>query len=376
MGTWVRRTVKGAAAIAVHYSGLRHALAAIRRRQSGGRRVMIVSYHRVVADFTGELQRSIPGLLISQETFRRHLEEASAAGYELTTLDHALDVLAGRRAAKRDLFVVTFDDGYRDVCRYAAPVLRQMGVPATIYLPTGLIGTDGRFQHDRLFHLLRQMVQTGARPIYEAMPPAAAVLLEPIFQRRRSMSAALDDFIAEHPLETLEAVIQSLTQQVGARDAVPEQGEVMGWDEVRALAADGFEIGAHTVHHAVLTLLPPERVDWEIGESKRVIEAAIGRPVRHFAYCNGWYSDVVIEALRRHGFRSAVTTEDLPNVIGSDPFTLKRKVLWENFSVGMLGDYSSALTVCHIDDVFGVVGITQPVIGRRSHAARGALPTQ
>ncbi len=63
-----------------------------------------------------------------------------------------------------------------------------------------------------------------------------------------------------------------------------------------------------------------------------------------FAYCNGWYSDEVIRVLAAHGFRSAVTTEDLPNRIGGDPFTLKRKVLWENFSIGMLGDYSTTLT--------------------------------
>ncbi len=51
-----------------------------------------------------------------------------------------------------------------------------------------------------------------------------------------------------------------------------------------------------------------------------------------------------------------MTTEDLPNRMGGDPFTLKRKVLWENFSIGMLGDYSSALTGCQLDDCFGDAG--------------------
>jgi hypothetical protein len=70
----VRRAAKSATAGVIHYSGLRKAMVSFRRYQSGGRRILIVSYHRVVSDFTGELQRSIPGLLISQETFRRHLE--------------------------------------------------------------------------------------------------------------------------------------------------------------------------------------------------------------------------------------------------------------------------------------------------------------
>src|SRR5207253_1955138 len=103
-----------------------------RRAKSGGRRILIVSYHRVVSDFTGELQRSIPGLLISQETFRRHLREAAAAGYEFSSLGDAVDVMSGRRVARKDVCVVTFDDGYRDVYRYAYPLLKQLGIPAII----------------------------------------------------------------------------------------------------------------------------------------------------------------------------------------------------------------------------------------------------
>jgi hypothetical protein len=82
--------------------------------------------------------------------------------------------------------------------------------------------------------------------------------------------------------------------------------------------------------------------------------------VRDFAYCNGWYSDEVIAALVRNGFRSAVTTEDMPNLIGGDPFTLKRKVLWENFSLGVTGEYSPSLTVCQLDDCFGMLGMRSP----------------
>src|SRR5262245_55689337 len=98
-----RRLVKGAAANALHYTGLRAALRAVRRRRAGGRRVAIVAYHRVVVDFERELQRSIPGLLISLGTFRRQLEAAHAAGYDFASLSDALEVLSGRRRARRDL---------------------------------------------------------------------------------------------------------------------------------------------------------------------------------------------------------------------------------------------------------------------------------
>jgi peptidoglycan/xylan/chitin deacetylase (PgdA/CDA1 family) len=115
----------------------------------------------------------------------------------------------------------------------------------------------------------------------------------------------------------------------------------------------------------VLTLEDAATVEHEIGESKRRLEEELGKPVVDFAYCNGWYSDQIIATLRKLGFRSAVTTEDLPNRIGDTPFALKRKVLWENFSLGLGGDYSASLTGCHVDDVFGVLGVNNVVRGKR-----------
>jgi peptidoglycan/xylan/chitin deacetylase (PgdA/CDA1 family) len=358
--------VKSAAAGVLHYSGLRKALATYQRAQAGGRRILIVSYHRVVSDFTGELQRSIPGLLISQETFRRHLEEAAAADYEFASIGDAVDVMSGRRAAKRDLCVVTFDDGYRDVYRYAYPVMKQMGVPAITYLPTAFIGTDKRFNHDRLFHLVRRAQERRFRPYFGSMPAPAIDLLKPILSGQKTASAALDDFIGEHSAGVLTQVIDALEKQLGGgRDLTPEQGDLMDWDEVRRMSKDGFDFGAHTLGHTVLTLEPREVIEREIVESKRTVERELGKPCVDFAYCNGWYSDEVIRVLAANGFRSGVTTEDFPNRIGGDPFTLKRKVLWENFSIGMLGDYSSTLTACQLDDCFGVLRVNHPVPGKR-----------
>lgn len=373
MGTeqLVRRVAKSLAASACHYSGLRKALRAVRRAQSGGRRISIVSYHRVVEDFTGELQRSIPGLLISRETFRRHLEEAHAAGFEFASMGDAVDVMAGRRTAKKDLFVVTFDDGYRDVYRHAFPILREMGIPAIDYLPTDFIGTERRFNHDRLFHLIRVAQERHFRPVYETLPAAAAVLLEPIFNARQTASAALDDFIGVYPSRVLTEVIDALEAQLGQGEPLlPEQGDLMSWDEVREMSRAGIDFGAHTLGHTVLTLEDPESAEREILESKRRLEQELGKPVVDFAYCNGWYSDEVVGLLARNGFRSAVTTEDLLNRIGGDPFTLKRKVLWENFSTGVGGDYSSTLTACQIDDVFGLLGMNHPVLGKRTQRVR------
>ena len=103
----------------------------------------------------------------------------------------------------------------------------------------------------------------------------------------------------------------------------------------------------------------------ELAECKKQLEAGLKSKVVHFAYCNGWYSPGLAQALQRLGFQSAVTTEDLPNLPGVDPFALKRKVLWENSSAGLFGTYSRALAACQMDDVFGTLSLQTPVLGAR-----------
>jgi hypothetical protein len=126
------------------------------------------------------------------------------------------------------------------------------------------------------------------------------------------------------------------------------------------------------MEHLVLTLETPECIEREISESKDVIERKLNRRVEHFAYVNGWYSEAIIERLVAHGFRSGLTTEDLPNQIGGNPFALKRKVLGENVSLGPSGQYSAALTACSFDDVFNVIGARRPVLGKRPNSSATA----
>src|SRR5882762_76371 len=97
-----RRVGKGAAALALHYSGARELLSAVQRRAVGGRRVLILSYHRVVKDFAAEENRSLSSLNIAQETFRRHLEVLQDS-HDIVSLEDALSVLDGSRAAARDV---------------------------------------------------------------------------------------------------------------------------------------------------------------------------------------------------------------------------------------------------------------------------------
>ena len=106
----------------------------------------------------------------------------------------------------------------------------------------------------------------------------------------------------------------------------------------------------------------------EIEGCRDEIARRLGEPPRHFAYPNGYYTPRVRAAVAAAGFASAVTTEDVENRRGGDPFTLKRKTIWENSTLGATR-YSEALAACNLDGVFGALGWRRAATGERPDRA-------
>jgi peptidoglycan/xylan/chitin deacetylase (PgdA/CDA1 family) len=102
--------------------------AAARRTTEPGLFVLI--YHRVGAGQGQEMDLPLG-------TFRRQMEWLSANA-EVVPLAAGLDRLAAG-PFERDRVAVTFDDGYGDVYTRAWPVLRDLALPATVFLATGFM---------------------------------------------------------------------------------------------------------------------------------------------------------------------------------------------------------------------------------------------
>jgi peptidoglycan/xylan/chitin deacetylase (PgdA/CDA1 family) len=86
---------------------------------------------------------------------------------------------------------------------------------------------------------------------------------------------------------------------------------MMTVEELRELAASGFEIGAHTVTHPDLSRLGFDECLREMRESRDELERALGVKVRTFAYPSCHYNQAAIEAARAAGFVAAVTCQGL-----------------------------------------------------------------
>jgi peptidoglycan/xylan/chitin deacetylase (PgdA/CDA1 family) len=94
--------------------------------------------------------------------------------------------------------------------------------------------------------------------------------------------------------------------------------------QLRELESLGFVIGSHTHSHARLTEIGDAAVTQELSTSKRELEDALGKAVRHFAYPYGLHDDNVRAAVARAGYDSGCSTLSGFNRPGEDNFRLRR----------------------------------------------------
>jgi len=361
---WIlRRAAKAAISGALTAVGIHHAVELVRRRQAGGSRVLILSYHRVTPAFQASARESLPSLLVSARALRRQLEHVGRSR-ELVSLETARRILAEpARRGVRDVAAVTFDDGYAEMVEHALPVLRALRVPATVFVATGYLGTSRRLPHDRLYATLCELEARGIPFERSQLPPDLQVLLSACAEA--GPASTLDRLIARLSHDRLTALADALERRL-ARDArdLPPGTRLATWEDVRALDAAGVDVGGHTVNHAVLANLPLAEARREVEGCRDAIAAHLGRPPRHFAYPNGYHTPGVRNLVRTAGFQAAVTIEDEENRHGGDPFELKRKVLWENTTLGAVG-WSSSVATCNLAGVFSALGLSRPVPGAR-----------
>jgi len=117
---------------------------------------------------------------------------------------------------------------------------------------------------------------------------------------------------------------------------LPKQPGWMNWDQVRALAAAGFEIGNHTDTHVNMGTADADTVRAELAVSRGKLAAELGAPATLFAYPFGGREHITPrsrELVREAGFVCCASCHGGLNAgAAPDPFQLNRIGIAEWFS--------------------------------------------
>jgi peptidoglycan/xylan/chitin deacetylase (PgdA/CDA1 family) len=284
------------------------------------RNLQILTYHRVNDE--GDIY--FPATRVG--VFDRQMRYLSK-NFNVLPLEEAVERMANSNLGENAV-IVTLDDGYRDNFMNAFPILKKYGLPATIFLASGVIGNGGLLWHDRVFSAFR----STRTPVMEDPAGSGKVYsLHNPEERIVALRATLR-WLRTLPETGRQAAIFALEEALETGDQGAEEAIMLRWEEIRLMQSHRVTFGSHTQTHPILSTLPEQTAREEICHSKEIIERKIGVPVKAFAYPHGTENDfdeTSIGILKDAGFTCAVTTMFGTNASGDDLFRLKRGNPWE-----------------------------------------------
>lgn len=300
-----------------------------RPKQAGvGARYEILLYHGVHADDLDAGARNRSGKHISRARFATEMEYLKRSR-PIVSMRQIAAAHRGEIEIPEGAVAVTFDDGFLNNYTEAFPVLKEHGVPATIYVATGYIGTGRRMWSDRLEDAFLRTVERrmsiavrGERfdaGLATTDDRVAAFLA--VKQRCKMVADELKN-------EIVDAVCETLAVE-------PEPCELYDfcdWDDVRDMAFSGLvDIGAHTVDHVSLAKCTSANAAAQIRWSLAAVSDALADECDLFAYPEGQahdFNELTIACLMAHGIDHTPSAMAGTNQVGvTDPFALYRTMV-------------------------------------------------
>jgi peptidoglycan/xylan/chitin deacetylase (PgdA/CDA1 family) len=334
----IRHIVRNAIAHVLYYSGILPVLARVRFNN----RVLVLMYHRVLAKKDDGRVIARDGMAVSSEVFEMQMRYI-AEHFDVMSLNEFVGCIEKNKGFGRNRCLVTFDDGWEDNYRKAYPVLKRIGIPATVFLATDFMGRKDPFWQERTVELLsrlRDAVEKDAERRTGILRECLDRKVERILTCDRKalkeeVAAYVHAMKGKNPDEIKE-IIGRFDDLVAASGAgISRESHFMSWDEIRDMATNGISFASHGKSHVILTRLPRPEVEREARESRTTIQELLGLPVTAFSFPNGDYSEDVIDIVRNCGYKVAFSTQEGTHAASDDPYRIKRYNIHEDMTANI-----------------------------------------
>lgn len=221
--------------------------------------------------------------------------------------------------------IITFDDGYEDNCTYAYPILKKLNIPFVIYVSAGMVNDNTPIWN---YPLIIERIVKKNDELYIAGQKYVCQTQE----QKNETFLMLKSLLFSLPYAHLQDNFKQLFTEYLFDDVFPIN--TLTWSQIEDISKDSLcTIGSHTMSHCRLTITDIASLQYELGESKNLLEQHIGKPVNHLSYPYGWKTDVSAEAIafiQKVGYKTALRSFGGPvRMQDRDLFNIKRIMIHE-----------------------------------------------
>lgn len=242
--------------------------------------IRIITYHRVLDTVAEEGFPFDENLVSATEADFIWQMKYIKQHYHPITLRDFHQHLAGGTKLPVNSIIITFDDGFSDNYEIVFPVLKSMGIPATFFITVGQIGEADSLWFDKVVYLLKKAVPGN------------------YYLQSLDLAIDIDGETKNNTIQDLLKILKktdntkrlALINELESRFAhafykyEKQLSATMTWEQIIEMADHGMEIASHTMTHPILSRLSHKELEWELSESKRIIEEKTGHPCESISY--------------------------------------------------------------------------------------------
>lgn len=292
-------------------------------------KLRILCYHGF--SLTDE-SRFRPQVFIEPATFRNRLRYLSRKGFSILKLDQALDRLTQGTLPRRAT-VITIDDGFFSVYKCGLKLLKEFNFPATVY-----VNTYWCLNGNPVFRLVVQYMfwKTEQRQVDLTdlgVSQSGPISLQNKVEKDQVMWKIINYGQTQCEDAQRCAMARALGERLGVDDDMIAKSRIFGLInamEIREMVNSGIDIQLHTHSHS----FPEDEIlaTQEIAANRAMLEPLVGKPLQHFCYPRGFWSEKQWGWLAAAGIKSAATCEPGLNDTKTPPLALKRFLDGEHIS--------------------------------------------
>jgi len=241
-------------------------------------------------------------------------------------MEELIEAVKNQTKLPNNSLLLTFDDAYKDHFEFVFPILDELGIQGSFFLPAKAIQEHQVLDVNKIHFILasvkdKKIIISDIYSVIDKFREEYSLKSNTYYGNKLKTEERRFDtgevaFIKimlqrELPEKFRNIMVNFLFSEYVSKDEGSFSRELyMNIDQLKCMRRKGMHIGSHSYDHCWLNTLSRERQSKEIGLSLEFLKK-IGCNTENFAFCYpyGAYNDSLLSILKENGCSLALTTQ-------------------------------------------------------------------
>jgi len=239
-----------------------------------------------------------------------------------------------QRETKKQQMIVTFDDGFEDFYINALPLLKKYKIPSVLNVVVKCITDDYQIWTQRLNDILDIYAKHKRTIVVNVNGNSFSYNINP--KNAENIALALFKLLLNHTEIEIENVLHELERNA---PAIFTKSKMMSLEQIKDACSNGVIIGSHGMTHKNLAskFINSDTLNYEIIQSKKVLENLLSTQIEYFAFPNGLYKEECIRIAKKANYlylfivnNKPATFDNTKNTVLLDRIQIYSSKHWKN----------------------------------------------